>query len=26
LRLECAALPSVDWLATLSAALRERGR
>ena len=26
LRLECAALPSVDWLAALSAALSERGR
>lgn len=26
LRLECPALPSVDWLAALSAALRERGR
>lgn len=26
LRLECAVLPSVDWLAALSAALRERGR
>ena len=26
LRLECAALPSVGWLAALSAALRERGR
>lgn len=26
LRLECVALPSVDWLAALSAALRERGR
>lgn len=26
LRLECATLPSVDWLAALSAALRERGR
>lgn len=26
LRLECAALPSVDWLAALSAAVRERGR
>ena len=23
--LECATLPSVDWLAALSAALRERG-
>lgn len=26
LRLECAALPSVDWLAALSRVLRERGR
>ncbi|CAH1748639.1 Cobyrinic acid ac-diamide synthase [Thauera humireducens] len=26
LRLECATLPGVDWLAALSAALRERGR
>ena len=26
LRLECAALPGVDWLAALSAALRERVR
>lgn len=26
LRLECATLPAVDWLAALSAALRERGR
>lgn len=26
LRLECATLPSVDWLAALSAALRERER
>jgi transposase-like protein len=26
LRLECAALPGVDWLAALSAALRERAR
>lgn len=26
LRLECAALPHVDWLAALSAALRERER
>lgn len=26
LRLECAALPRVDWLAALSAALRERVR
>lgn len=26
LRLECASLPSVDWLAALSAALHERGR
>ena len=26
LRLECATLPGVDWLAALSAALSERGR
>lgn len=26
LRLECAALPGVDWLAALSVALRERAR
>lgn len=26
LRLECVALPSVDWLAALSAVLRERAR
>ena len=26
LRLECAALPSADWVAALSAALRARGR
>ncbi|MBD5802146.1 hypothetical protein AZOA_15720 [Azoarcus sp. Aa7] len=26
LRLECATLPAVDWLAALSVALRERGR
>ena len=26
LRLECATLPGVDWLAALSAALAERGR
>jgi hypothetical protein len=26
LRLECAGLPGVDWLAALSVALRERAR